>query len=199
MNRPVPIIPISIDEYLQAEQASDVRHEYISGELFAMAGAGEAHNRIAGNLFFHFRSATRGTACGVFISDMKIRVTAKDAFYYPDILLTCDPDDSQSLYKHAPCLIAEVLSPSTEIIDRREKLVAYRTLESLRDYLLVSQDCRRIEHYSRTSDGVWQHRIVEEDDELEFRCGELRISVSVADIYEDVVLESGDDRRGVVA
>lgn len=99
-----------------------------------MAGAGEAHNRIAGNLFSYLRAATRGTTRGVFISDMKVRVMAHDAFCYPDVLLTCDPDDRESLYKSAPCLIAEVLSPSTEVIDRREKLIAYRALPSLRDY-----------------------------------------------------------------
>ncbi len=114
-------LPVDIDAYLQGELSSDTRHEYVAGQVFAMAGAGEAHNRIAGNLFFHLRSATRGTPCGVFISDMKVRVKAHEAFDYPDVLLTCDPDDRESLYKTAPCLIAEVLSPSTEVIERRAK------------------------------------------------------------------------------
>ena len=89
--------PVDIDAYLQGELSSDIRHEYVAGQVFAMAGAGEAHNRIAGNLFFHLRSATRGTPCGVFISGMKVRVKAHEAFYYPDVLLTCDPDDRESL------------------------------------------------------------------------------------------------------
>ncbi|HYN79752.1 MAG TPA: Uma2 family endonuclease, partial [Lamprocystis sp. (in: g-proteobacteria)] len=145
MNQTAQCLTISVEEYLQGEPASPIRHEYIAGQVFAMAGAGEAHNRIAGNLFFHLRAATRGTPCGVFINDMKVRVTTHDAFYYPDVLLTCDPRDRESLYKEAPCLIAEVLSPSTEVIDRREKLIAYRTLEALRYYLLVAQDRRRVE------------------------------------------------------
>ena len=181
--------PVDIDAYLQGELSSDIRHEYVAGQVFAMAGAGEAHNRIAGNLFFHLRSATRGTPCGVFISDMKVRVKAHEAFYYPDVLLTCDPDDRESLYKTAPCLIAEVLSPSTEVIDRREKLIAYRSLPSLRDYLLIAQDCRRVEWYQRDAAGDWRHAIVE-DGTLSFVFGDVSVNFPVADLYEDVVLEN---------
>ncbi len=140
------------------------------------------------HLFFHLRAATRGTPCGVFISDMKVRVAAHEAFYYPDVLLTCDPDDRESLFKTSPCLIAEVLSPSTEIIDRREKLIAYRTLPSLRDYLLVAQDSRRVERFRRTEAGDWRHEIID-DGVLTFTCDGLQVRLSVAELYEDVVLE----------
>lgn len=188
MTRPAALLHIGLDDYLQGELGSDIRHEYVAGQVFAMAGAGEVHNRIAGNLFFHLRAATRGTPCGVFISDMKVRVAAHEAFYYPDVLLICDPRDRESLYKTSPCLIAEVLSPSTEIIDRREKLIAYRTLPSLRDYLLVAHDSRRVERFRRTEAGDWRHEIIEEGD-LIFNCGGLEVRLSVADLYEDVVLE----------
>jgi Uma2 family endonuclease len=181
-------VPLSIDAYLQGELASDIRHEYVAGQVFAMAGAGEAHNRLAGNLFFHLRAATRGTPCGVFISNIKGRVRAHEAFYYPDVLLTCDPDDRESLYKTAPCLIAEVLSPSTEVIDRREKLIAYRSLPSLRDYLLIAQDCRCVEWYQRAEAGDWRHAIME-DGTLSFVCGDVSVNFTVADLYEDVVFE----------
>ena len=190
MSLPAQLPYLSPDDYLTDEQASDIRHEYVGGQVFAMAGAGEKHNRIAGNLFFQLRSVTRGTPCGVFMSDMKVRILAHDAFYYPDVVLTCNRQDTASLYKEKPCLIAEVLSPSTEIIDRREKLIAYRTLESLRYYLLVSQDRRRIELYTRNADGIWQHRIIEQDGELAFDCGELRIAFAMADVYEDVTLDA---------
>ncbi|MDX1605623.1 MAG: Uma2 family endonuclease [Candidatus Competibacterales bacterium] len=183
-----PIPHLGIDDYLHGEQTGDVRHEYIAGQVFAMAGADENHNRIAGNLFFHLRAATRGTPCAVFISDMKVRVAAHDAFYYPDVLLTCDPGDREPLYKTAPCLIAEVLSPSTEIIDRREKLIAYRALASLQDYLLIARDTRRVERYHRSDDGGWCHEILEQDGELSFDCGGLRIGLTLADLYEDVAL-----------
>lgn len=180
------------EAYLIAEQASDIRHEYVGGQLFAMAGAGEAHNRIAGNLFFHIRSVTRGTPCGAFVADMKVRVEKHDAFYYPDVVLTCDQDDRESLYKQAPCLIVEVLSPSTEVIDRREKLIAYRTLTSLRYYMLVSQERRQVELYSLGADAIWRHQVFEEEGELRLACGDLEIGFSLADVYEDVELKATD-------
>ena len=189
MTQPATHLHLGPDDYLQGELVSDIRHEYVAGQVFAMAGAGETHNRISLNIAFHLRTATRGTPCGVFISDIKVRVSAHEAFYYPDVVLTCDPDDRESLYKTSPCLIAEVLSPSTEIIDRREKLIAYRTLPSLRDYLLVAQNCRRVERFRRTEAGEWRHEIIE-DGGLTFRCGGLEVTLSVADLYEDVVLAS---------
>ena len=188
MNLPAQIPPLSVDEYLEGEQRSDIRHEYVAGEVYSMAGAGERHNRIAGNVFFHLRSATRGTHCAAFMSDMKVRVVAADAFYYPDALLTCDAKDDASLYKVAPCLIAEVLSPTTEVIDRREKLIAYRTLEALSYYLLVAQDLKRVEVYERQDSGRWVHTIYENAGELEFHCGGVSVRFTLADIYEDVVL-----------
>ncbi len=82
---------IGLDDYLQGELAGDIRHEYVAGQVFAMAGAGEAHNRISLNIAFHLRAATCGTPCDIFISDMKVRVAAHEAF------LTCDPYDRESL------------------------------------------------------------------------------------------------------
>lgn len=187
MNLPARSPVISVDDYLQGEPASPVRHEYVAGQLYAMAGAGEAHNRISLNLAFHLRAATRGTPCAVFISDMKVRVSALDAFYYPDVLLACDPADRDPQFKTAPCLIAEVLSPSTEVIDRREKLLAYRALPALRWYLLVSQDRPLVEVYRRAADGGWRHE-VSTDGALDLECGGLALRVTLADLYEDLVL-----------
>ena len=188
MNQPAVNRAINVDDYLDGELRSEIRHEYIAGAVFAMAGAGEAHNRISGNLFFHLRAATRGTPCGVFMSDMKVRVRSHEAFYYPDVLLTCDPNDRESLYKTEPCLIAEVLSPGTELTDRREKLIAYRSLSALRSYLLIAQDCHRVERYQRAPDGTWRYEVIE-DGALNIDCADLQLQVSMADLYEDVVLE----------
>jgi Uma2 family endonuclease len=188
MNQPAVNLTISVEDYLDGELHSEIRHEYIAGAVFAMAGAGEAHNRISGNLFFHLRAATRGTPCGVFMSDMKVRVRSHQAFYYPDVLLTCDPSDRESLYKTEPCLIAEVLSPGTELTDRREKLIAYRSLPALRTYLLIGQDCHRVERYQRASDGTWSYEVIE-DGALSIDCADQQVQVSMADLYEDVVLE----------
>ena len=192
MSIPASCLPLDVDEYLRGEQDSPIRHEYVAGHTHAMAGADEAHNRISLNMAFHLRAATRGTPCAVFISDMKVRVTACDAFYYPDVLLSCEPGDLKALYQTAPCLIAEVLSPSTEAIDRREKLIAYRTLPSLRYYLLVAQDRRWVEVYTREADGDWRHT-VQADGALTFDCGGLSLGLTLADLYEDVI---GDPMEG---
>jgi len=123
---------LSEQEYLRGELSSEIRHEYVDGGVFAMAGAGEAHNLIAGNVFARLREFVRGGPCRVFISDMKLHVRTWKAYYYPDVMVTCDPADSQSHFKEQPVLVVEVLSPGTESTDRREKMLAYRTLSGLR-------------------------------------------------------------------
>ena len=182
---------ISIDEYLEGELRSDIRHEYLGGEVYAMAGAGEKHNRISLNIAFHLRAASRGTACGVFINDMKLRIDASDAFYYPDVLVSCDPADTQPLFKSLPCLLVEVLSPSTEVIDRREKLLAYRKLPTLRHYLLVSQEQRAVQWHQRDADGQWLISDLQGSGVLVLDCPGLAVTVSLDDIYEDVNLSAG--------
>jgi Uma2 family endonuclease len=179
---------IPIREYLDGEQKSDIRHEYLAGRVEPIAGAGEKHNRISLNMAFHLRAAARGKACGVFISDMKVRVEQNDAYYYPDVMVTCDTQDTEPLYKHTPCLIVEVLSPATEAIDRREKMTAYRTLPSLRYYLLVAQDKRQIEFFTRASDNRWHSAIIENTGILEILCDGFKANFSLDDIYEDVRL-----------
>lgn len=179
---------ISIDEYLEGELHSDIRHEYLAGEVYAMAGAGEKHNRISLNIAFHLRAASRGKSCGVFISDMKLRVDASDAFYYPDVLVSCDPADTQPLFKTLPCLLVEVLSPSTEATDRREKLQAYRKLPTLRHYLLVSQEQRAVQWHQRDEAGQWLICDIEGSGMLELTCPGMAVRVTLDDIYEDVKL-----------
>lgn len=186
-------LPIDVEAYLAGEQYSDIRHEYVAGQVFAMAGASEAHNRISLNLAFHLRIVARGTPCGVFIGDMKIRVAAHDAFYYPDVILTCASEDTEQFYKVAPCLIAEVLSPTTELIDRREKLIAYRALPALSYYLLIAQERRLVELYRRTADDQWLYQVYEETGEIEIGCPPLHPHLTLEALYEDVVLTPAAD------
>lgn len=188
MNFPAQVAFVSVEAYLQGELASEIRHEYIAGQVYAMAGAGEKHNRLAGNVFYHLRSAARGGPCGVFISDMKVRVEQNDAFYYPDVMLTCDPQDTESLHKSHPCVIVEVLSPATELTDRREKLAAYRTLKSLRYYLLVAQDKKKIECFFLGEDGCWQTFLIEETGQIDIDCNGFKTVLTLDDVYEDVRL-----------
>ncbi len=175
---------LNADTYLAGELKSDLRHEFVDGEVYAMAGAGEAHSLIAGNVFSRLRGVARGGLCWVFISAMKVRVTAWNAFYYPDMVLTCNPSDTQPYFKEHPRLIVEVLSPSIEGTDRREKMLAYRTLPSLREYVLIAQDTRLIEVYRCDNDGAWSVETLGEGDLLRLEC--VDASMTLDEVYEDV-------------
>lgn len=181
-----PVTFLSVDEYLLAEDKSEIRHEYLGGQTFAMAGASEEHNLIVGNIYALLRPHLRRTTCRPFVSDMKIKVETQkvDIFYYPDILVTCDPQDNDRYVKTRPNLIVEVLSDSTKTTDKREKLVNYQNLESLREYVLVSQDEIKVEVYRQDAQGNWSVQILGRSDDLELNS--VGLTLTMADIYEDV-------------
>ena len=164
MANPQSQSPISIEAYLEGEKHGDVRHEYLAGQIYAMVGASDRHNLIAGNLFAALHQTTRGGPCQVFMSDMKLRIdTAGETyFYYPDLMVCCDPDDRARYWRTRPKLIVEVLSESTERIDRREKRLAYIQLDSLNHYLLVEQEFPSLTLYSR--DDGWRPQRLEAGD-----------------------------------
>lgn len=145
---------VTVDEYLALEETATVKHEYVGGHVYAMVETTKRHNRIMGNVLFRFGDAAEDGPCEVYFSSIKLRV-AGDVIYYPDVMVTCEPDDDP-LIEENPCLVAEVISPNTEATDRREKLLAYRQIESLRAYLIVSQDRRWIERHFRAEDGAWR-------------------------------------------
>lgn len=174
----------SVDDYIQGELESEVRHEYIDGQVYAMAGAGEKHNLIALNIATALRQKARGTGCRPFISDMKLYIESLNRFYYPDVLMTCDPSDDHEYYKDKPCLIVEVLSPSTETTDRREKLHAYQAIPSVKEYILVSQEKPEIELYRREKDH-WQYFLLNDpSDVLHLEC--LNADIPMPVVFEDV-------------
>ncbi|MGE0129612.1 MAG: Uma2 family endonuclease [Blastocatellales bacterium] len=184
---PEELLKISVEEYLAFEEKSDVRHEYVAGYVFAMARASDAHNVIAGNVFARARQHIRRSGCRVYMVDMKVRVEAVDAFYYPDVMVTCEPFVAKSVFKSKPILLVEVLSPGTEVTDRREKLSAYFKLESLMEYILISQDKKRVEIYRRDQRGKIQMQVIEAS-EVRFESppnGPLTLTMD--DIYEDVI------------
>jgi Uma2 family endonuclease len=185
MNNAVVKPMYGIEDYLRAEAQAEFRHEYVAGGVFAMAGGSERHNRIAGNVYVRLRSQIRGTGCRVFISDMKLRIDASRSVYYPDVMLSCDEGDTHPLYKTSPCLVVEVLSPSTATTDRREKRLAYLALPSVQAYLLVDADSRRVEHVQRHEQGFVDGLLVEHE-QLVLPCGVHTLSLSLDDIYEDV-------------
>ena len=180
--------PIDEADYLNREEAATGKHELVDGEIFAMAGVSERHNRIAGNIFFHLRSATRGKTCRALMADMKLRLASGSTYYYPDAMLVCDPTDDHPIYKQSPCLIAEVLSPATASIDVREKLAAYRSLASLRYYLLVDSERLWAKVYFRDEHGAWFEQELSPEDRLDVACGDARLALSLDDLYEDTGL-----------
>lgn len=181
MRSPLPLL--TIEEYLHGEADSPVRHEYLGGHIFAMAGASEEHNLIAGNLLALLRPHLRGTDCRVFMSDMKVQIQ-DHIFYYPDLLVTCNRKDNHRYFKTQPNLIVEVLSQSTESLDRREKLTNYQKLESLKEYVLVSQDRIQVEVYRQDTPGNWTVQTLEAESELTLES--VGLTLTMAQIYEDV-------------
>ncbi len=143
-------------DFLAWDAKQTLRHEFVRGEVFAMAGAGEAHVTAALNCAMALRQHLRGSPCRTFITDMKLRVEAADAFFYPDVMVTCSAADAADpQIKREPVLLVEVLSPATAAYDRGDKFAAYRRLASLREYLLVDPDSRRCDLYRKGDDGLW--------------------------------------------
>lgn len=142
-------------DFLGWEAQQTVRHEFVRGEVFAMAGAEERHVTTALNVAMALRQHLRGTPCRTFMSDMKLRVEAADCFYYPDVLVTCSAADTDPLVKREAVLVVEVLSPSTAAFDRGDKFADYRLLPSLREVLLLDPARRRGDLFRKREDGLW--------------------------------------------
>ena len=150
---------LTVEEYVRFEDASLERHEYVAGRVYAMTGGSARHVLIVGNILGAVRRAVRGGPCLGFASDLRLRVSA-DTFYYPDVMAVCGPIDLEAPVVERPSLVVEVASPSTRRVDRGEKLLAYRGVETLRAYLLVEQDQRLVEHHWRDESGAWCHETV---------------------------------------
>lgn len=171
-------------EYLAFEEQSPIRHEYVGGEIYAMTGGSQRHNRIALNIASRLLSVLSGKPCQVFINDVKLYVAKDSAYYYPDVMVTCGEQAARANESQVvadPVLVVEVLSPGTEAIDRREKLAAYRRLASLQEYVLVSQDRRQVEIYRRQGDIGWLYITCEPGDAVEF--ASVGVTTPIADLY----------------
>ena len=143
-------LPLTAADFLAWDANQATRHEFVRGEVFAMAGAGERHVTVAGNVYVALRQHLAGTPCRTFITDMKLRVEAADAFFCPDVMVTCSARDATDpQVKREPVLLVEVLSPATAAFDRGDKFAAYRSLPSLREVLLIDCDLRRCDLFRR--------------------------------------------------
>ena len=147
---------MTAEEFLAWDSTQTLRHEFVGGDVFLMAGGEDRHNTVALNLVVALRQRLRGGACRVYASDVKLRVEAADSYFYPDVMVTCSAADiADRLIKREPVLVVEVLSASTAAFDRGDKFAAYRQLPSLAEMLLVDVDRRRCDLYCKGADGLW--------------------------------------------
>ena len=183
--------PLSEEEYLRLEARSPARNEYVSGEIFATTGGTLRHNAIAINLAAALRAHLRNTPCRAFMNDVRVRVAKAKAYYYPDLLVSCAREgktmDLALAEVDDAVLIVEILSQGTEATDRREKLVGYRTLASLVEYALISQDQTRVEIHRRRGDFGWEKIEYSGDETAEF--SSVQLSIGMGDIYKGVPIE----------
>jgi Uma2 family endonuclease len=182
---PAKLPAFSGDDYLAWEAQQPARSEYVAGEVFAMAGGEDRHMTAAGNLFAALRAELRGSPCRVYMSDVKLRVEAADAYFYPDVFVTCSAADlADRLVKREPLLVAEVLSDSTAAYDRGGKFAAYRQLPSLREALFIDVARRVVDLYRRGGDGLWVLHPLQAGDVMAL--SSLGLSVPVDRIFDDL-------------
>jgi Uma2 family endonuclease len=171
-------------DYLTWEATQPIKHEFVDGEMFAMAGASESHVTVSGNVFATLRNHLRGTPCRSYIADMKLHVEAVDAYFYPDVFVTCSSNDARRKNdKSEPSLIIEVLSPSTAAYDRGLKFAYYRNLQSLHEYVLIDPERYSVEVYRRNDDGLFVlHPYVAGDS---VHLASVNLHLGMDSIYED--------------
>lgn len=181
---------LSFARYLEREKRSEIRHEYVDGQVYAMSGGTAFHNRITQNVAraIHSRVAARG--CEAFTSDMLVRVRAEQQQrgYYPDVVVACGIEDDTPTVE-APIMIAEVLSPSTKRTEQGEKKEAYLSLASLHHYALVDPDAARIVLYTRGSDGAWQEPVEIVGREAALPLEAFDAAIPLAEIYARVPVD----------
>ena len=174
----MPAELLTLEAFLDWENRQEQRHEFHRGEVFAMVGARRAHGRVVMNLARRLAEAVEGSPCQVFAESMKVQV-ADDTVLYPDVFVTCDPADlaTEMIFK-SPVLVVEVLSPTTQAYDRSQKFALYRRLDSLREYLLVDTDTRRVESFHRNPQDQWVLSDMSGSDELTLPSIQARIPMS---------------------
>lgn len=178
-------------EYLIFERESEIKHEYVNGEIFAMSGATENHNLISVNILTILKRQLRGKGCKVYPADMRLRVQATGEYFYPDASVVCEKAQfAEGVFDSLinPILIVEVLSPSTEVYDRGKKFQTYRKMPTLQEYLLVSQDHPQIERYFLNQAGNWELTdVIGLDNTLELLAVECMLEMS--EVYDLVVFD----------
>ena len=175
---------LTLQAYLDWENAQPERHEFYRGEVFAMVGGRRSHGCVTANLVRHLGNQLAGTPCRVFSESMKIQI-ADDTILYPDIFVTCDRQDLQTeMIFRAPTLVVEVLSPSTQAYDRSQKFALYRRLPSLKEYVLIDPDTRRAEIFRINAEGLFVFYDMSELETLELTS--IGCKVAMVDVFDGI-------------
>lgn len=192
MTQTLEIKKYTAEEYLEFEVNAEERHEYVDGEIRLMTGGTPNHNEIAGNLYILLKLALKGKAYRTFYTDQRLYLPDRNLYTYPDVMVVPRPLQLQAGRTDTvlnPCLIAEVLSKSTQDYDRGEKFVAYRTLESFQEYLLIDQYRIHVEHYVKTAAHQWLLSEYE-DASVTLALNTVELQIQIADLYENVEFEA---------
>lgn len=176
---------LSIDEYRRLEEQSEIKHEYVAGEIFAMSGASLGHNRVSGKLFNVFSNHLKGGPCEAFMADMRLHIETEyhDFCYYPDVMVACNLQErSETCEIETPKLVIEVLSPSTQSNDRREKALTYQRVSSIEEFALVAQDRPEVTIYRRHE--KWRPQLISGMDAI-VQFTSIQLSLPLKDIFDD--------------
>ena len=187
MALPRPAPRFDRQDFFAWEPEQPVKHEYVAGEVFAQAGARQNHVVVAGNCFAALRQRLRGTPCRAYISDMQLEVAQADAVFYPDVMVSCHPEDlAAERVLHHPRVIVEVLSDSTVAYDRGGKFAAYRMLESLQEYVLIDPEQRSLEIFRRLPSNDWL--LATGDSARALVLAALEMEIGFDEVFEDVAV-----------
>lgn len=180
---------MTIEQYLEWEPQQEVRYEYVNGEVFAMTGGTVPHNDIALNFYRALYPHLRSRGCRINVADVKLQISSTSPYYYPDIIVSCDPRDFNARqFIQAPTLIIEVLSPSTEVKDRGEKLAYYRALSSLQEYVLVDSRQISVECYRRGEGRMWLYYPYASGDLITLES--IAFTCPIENLYENISFDS---------
>ena len=183
---------MTYEEYIAWESIQEMRHEFCDGEVIAMAGGSRNHNRVSGNFFKSLDDALTDRPCEVYIADVKVQVKPKRKYFYPDVVVTCDQRDrNDSQVVSFPCLIIEVLSPSTEAYDRGFKFSQYRNFETLQEYVLVQVEQPIVEVFQRNEQGQWVFFEYGLGDRLLLKS--VNVEITVSDLYQQIQFEQNPE------
>ena len=180
----LPLHRLSLGDFIAWENEQPDRHEFHHGEVFAMVGGRRSHGRVIMNLGRRLSERLDGSPCQAFAESMKVQI-ADDTVLYPDIFVTCDQADlATEMIFRSPTLVIEVLSPTTQAYDRSQKFALYRRLATLKEYILVDPDTRRIEAFRRNADDQWVFHDMSQDEAMAVPC--LDLSVPMTQVFDGV-------------